>query len=439
MACRVLRVCGIAASYAKTSNIKSSAAAVTLLKPHIPLAQSLRNTNFYCKRPANQLWKSVTSVSNPGRRRGRAKGIPRVKDLNRGQKLGEGRIPIMYPGLNAPIMRGDYLVKQHKLPENPEREKELQQLQSQSSILKRMKQLALERGWSGGRMGGRKLGPPDPIDEEPFNGFETWILEHKHRSVMTSHFGRTKRYGVIVVTGNGNGLAGFATATGGESKSCLKTAKNKAGQRLMYFERYDGHTVLHDFFTQFGSSKIFVKQKQKGFGLVCHRAIKTICMAIGITDLYAKVEGSTNVPHIIKAFFIGLLQQKTYQQMANEKQLHLVELKQEHDYFPIVVGSPDVVRKREEINPSEIMDYKQYLMGGRIVLEKKKPLPFYTKLPSYAIHLRKVERKRDHHEMRIRLRSEYGDLCSFLTEKYPEARASKWRKRDTPKEEAEEE
>lgn len=68
-------------------------------------------------------------------------------------------------------------------------------------------------------------------------------------------------------------------------------------------------SVLHDFFTQFGSSKIFVKQKEKGYGLVCHRAIKTICMAIGITDLYAKVEGSTNVPHIIKAFFIGLLQQ----------------------------------------------------------------------------------------------------------------------------------
>lgn len=67
-------------------------------------------------------------------------------------------------------------------------------------------------------------------------------MEHRHRSIMTSHFGRTKRFGVIVVTGNGNGLAGFATAASGDSRSCLKTARNKAGQRLMYFERYDGHT-----------------------------------------------------------------------------------------------------------------------------------------------------------------------------------------------------
>lgn len=47
----------------------------------------------------------------------------------------------------------------------------------------------------------------------------------------------------------------------------------------------------------------------EGYGLVCHRVIKACCEAIGIKDMYAKVEGAKNVPHIIKAFFIGLLQQ----------------------------------------------------------------------------------------------------------------------------------
>lgn len=70
-------------------------------------------------------------------------------------------------------------------------------------------------------------------------------------------------------------------------------------------------SVFHDFFTQFGSTKIYVEKKNKGYGLVCHRAIKLICDAIGIKDLRAKVEGSTNVQHVVKAFFIGLLQQVT--------------------------------------------------------------------------------------------------------------------------------
>lgn len=71
-------------------------------------------------------------------------------------------------------------------------------------------------------------------------------------------------------------------------------------------------TVFHDFFTQFGSTKIYVSQKPEGYGLVCHRAIKTICETIGIKNLHAKVEGSTNVNHICKAFFLGLLKQVIY-------------------------------------------------------------------------------------------------------------------------------
>jgi hypothetical protein len=47
----------------------------------------------------------------------------------------------------------------------------------------------------------------------------------------------------------------------------------------------------------------------EGYGLICHRAIKCCCEAIGIKDLHAKVEGSTNLQNIVKAFFIGLLRQ----------------------------------------------------------------------------------------------------------------------------------
>ena len=68
-------------------------------------------------------------------------------------------------------------------------------------------------------------------------------------------------------------------------------------------------SVLHNFFSQFGKTKVFVEKKPEGYGLVCHRAIRNICEVIGIKDLYAKIEGSNNLQHIVKAFFLGLLQQ----------------------------------------------------------------------------------------------------------------------------------
>lgn len=179
---------------------------------------------------------------------------------------------------------------------------------------------------------------------DTFDGFETWVLESKLVSCMTGNLGRKSRVNALVVTGNGNGLAGFSMAKAPMSKAALAKAKNRAGQRLMYIPRYKEHTgkreiksyihkitknnlhlslltfkiyykfvtifsVLHDFYTQFGNTKIFVTKMHEGYGLVCHRVIKCICEAIGIKDMHAKVEGSKKVQHIVKAFFIGLLRQ----------------------------------------------------------------------------------------------------------------------------------
>ncbi len=48
-----------------------------------------------------------TSVSNQGRQRGRAKGLTRIKNLNRGQKLGYGKARMAWPGLNKPAFDRD--------------------------------------------------------------------------------------------------------------------------------------------------------------------------------------------------------------------------------------------------------------------------------------------------------------------------------------------
>ncbi|XP_012530208.1 28S ribosomal protein S5, mitochondrial [Monomorium pharaonis] len=394
-----------------------------LLKTYVPLVHNTRNSTFFVNKSADELWKGVTSVSNAGKRRGRAKGLARKRDLNKGQFIGVGKISIQFPGLNTPVFRGRELVQQQKLPVDPEREEKLTKLrQSSQTGLKRAKLSPLERGWTSATMGGRRIGPPDPIGEDTFEGFETWILESKIVNCMTGNLGRKSRISIFVVTGNGNGLAGFALRKAPAQKAAMRTAKNRAALRLMYIPRYKEHTVLHDFFTQFGNTRIFVKKMHQGYGLVCHRAIKVCCEAIGIKDIYAKVEGSMNLQHIVKAFFIGLLQQKSYQQLADEKRLHLVEFKSENGNYPIVIASPTKVRKPEQVTTDEILDFTQYVLGGKVILQKKKQPPFYTKLPSWKTKLVKLERLRHFDKTRINLMAEYGALHSFLTEKYPEAK-----------------
>ena len=47
--------------------------------------------------------------------------------------------------------------------------------------------------------------------------------------------------------------------------------------------------------------------------------------------------------HITKAFMLGLLRQKTHQVLADEKKLHLVEMRSENDYFPKVSFLDDIL------------------------------------------------------------------------------------------------
>ncbi|XP_011266015.2 28S ribosomal protein S5, mitochondrial [Camponotus floridanus] len=428
MACRMLHICRVVNNSIK--NVQSINNGICnllfvnhshLLKTHVPLLNNTRNSTFFVNKTGDELWKGVTSVSNAGRRRGRGRGVAKKRDLNKGQIIGMGKIPIQFPGLNTPVFRGKELVQQQKLSVDPERKQKLIEFRQSQTRPMRVKLSPLERGWTSSKMGGRKIGPPDPIEEDTFEGFETWVLENKMITCMTGNLGRKNRVSSFVVTGNGNGLAGFAISKAPVAKASLKTAKNRAGQRLMYIPRYKEHTVLHDFFTQFGSTKIFVKKMHEGYGLVCHRVIKACCEAIGIKDIYAKVEGAKNVKHTVKAFFIGLLQQKSYQQLAEEKRLHVVEFKAENGNYPVVLASPAQVRKPNEVPSNEPLDFTQYVMGNRVVLKKKKLPPFFTKLPSYKKRLVKLERTRNSDETRIQLLAKYGKLHSFLTEKYPEA------------------
>lgn len=374
--------------------------------------------------PADKLWKGITSVSNAGKKRGRGKTISKrnIKDLNKGQVIGVGKANMVWPGLSAPIIRGKELVQQQKLPEDPDREQKLIEMRNAMGISKRLKLSPIERGWTGSKMPGRSIGPPDPVGDETFDDFDTRVLELKVVWNMKGSFGRTRRNAAIVVTGNKNGLAGFAMGRAQEPGNALRKAKNRAAQKLVHIKLFKNHTVCHHFYTQFGATKIFVWQKPEGHGLKCHRAIKTICEVIGIKDLYAKVEGSTNVNHVMKAFFLGLSRQKSPQEMAEDQGLHLVELCEESYKFPNVIASPSVCKKESETKRDESFDYDQYCFGGKVVLKKKPLPPFYSRYDSYLKYLAKFDKKKNQREVKMNMLTEHGEIRSFLTDKYPECR-----------------
>ncbi|KRZ76182.1 Protein sel-1 -like protein 1 [Trichinella papuae] len=339
---------------------------------------------------AERLWKSVTSVSNIGRRKGRARSVRKAKDLNRGQIIGLGKINTLWPGLNSPITVGQQVLEPKYLPPDAEREQKLLKLREMTRG-SRGKLHPLERGWSGSSLKGRKLGPPACIaEQENSDQFKTIVLETKAVRHMTARLGQVKRISLLAVVGNGNGLA----------------ASNMAAKRLRYIERFDNHTIYQDFWAECRSTQIFAQRMPEGYGLHCHRALKSICEVVGIKNLYARVEGNSRCyQSLTKAFFTGLLNQETYQQLADRKRLLVVEFPKEKDYFPKVIARPSAesVRRDSEVEKDEVLDVDDLYGEGRYPYKRPKRKPFWINQAGYLHKLWKEHPKRNMDEVRIRL------------------------------------
>ncbi|KRX65198.1 Protein sel-1 -like protein 1 [Trichinella sp. T9] len=324
---------------------------------------------------AERLWKSVTSVSNVGRRKGRARSVRKAKDLNRGQTIGSGKINTLWPGLNSALTIGRQMLEPKYLPPDPEREQKLLKLREVTRV-SRLKLHPLERGWSGTSLKGRKLGPPPCIaEQENSDQFKTVVLETKAVRHMTARLGQVKRISLLAVVGNGNGLA-----------------------------------VYQDFWAECRSTQIFAQRMPEGYGLRCHRALKSICELVGIKNLYAKVEGNTRCyQSLTKAFFTGLLNQETYQQLADRKRLLVVEFAKEKDYFPKVIARPsgdESVRRDSEIDKDEVLDVDDLYGEGRYPYKRPKRKPFWINQAGYLHKLWKEHPKRNMDEVKIRLLAE---------------------------------
>jgi len=188
---------------------------------------------FVNQRTAKELWKASTSVSSVGRQRGRQKGLMRAKNLNIGQKLGFGPARMVWPGLTQPAFQRDRQVKaisKMSAEEFTSYEDGVVAVRNAVATKRgiRRRQTPLERGWTSASPRGRKFGPPasdDPATD--FSGFESILVEQRMSLIMTGNFGRVRRINMLMVTGNGRGLAGFAgtkTPTG-KGASSLKKVK----------------------------------------------------------------------------------------------------------------------------------------------------------------------------------------------------------------------
>lgn len=298
---------------------------------------------------------------------------------------------------------------------------DVKKAQTLVSVKGRKRQTPLERGWTSANPQGRKFGPPESSDpDENMENFDTILISTTMLTSMTSLFGRVRKQRICMICGNRDGLLGYASVKAkiGAGPSLFRRAMNRAGNQVCFIDRYEDRTVFHDFYSQFGTTRMFVQQKPPGFGVSAHRIIQAACDLVGIKDLRVVIDGNINPINVLKCFMLGLLRQRTHQALANEKRLHLVELRSEMGNFPLVVASPEdgVVRTEDEIGKDEILDFEMISFDGHLPRIRAP----YQPPPKSLDWNRKRAPYRTTRDARIRMMTEDDEIKSFLSDHFPE-------------------
>lgn len=314
-----------------------------------------RHASWYNRLSADEIWKGVVATTGKAQTKARGKRpAKRIrKDLNKGQVIGDGMIPMTWPGLNAPVTKDREVLTIQQREPDPNREEKLCEIRETWDKKKRRRVAIEDRGWTSRSWGGRMLGPPDPIPGENFEGFDSCVLHMRRVFNMVGSIGRKRSMSALVVVGNRNGAVGVSFGKAPDVISALRKAKNRAANNIQYIERYNDHTIFHDIESKFNVTRVRMKKQNKGHGLRCHRIIQEICKLAGIKDIYARVYGNTNPISITMATMNGLLGQETHQQIADRKGLHVVELREECGSLPIIVASPQKRALREDVDEEE--------------------------------------------------------------------------------------
>lgn len=127
--------------------------------------------------------------------------------------------------------------------------------------------------------------------------------------------GRTFRFSVLVVVGDGAGHVGVGTGKSAEVPEAIKKATDEAKKNLVEVSLVNG-TLPHEYTTHFGSSKIILKPAVEGTGVIAGGAVRPVLELAGVKNVTAKTLGSRNSRNVVYATVKALREMRTPEQVA---------------------------------------------------------------------------------------------------------------------------
>jgi small subunit ribosomal protein S5 len=163
-------------------------------------------------------------------------------------------------------------------------------------------------------------------DREDRDGEFMDRLVHINRVAKVVKGGRRFGFAALVVVGDQKGRVGFGHGKAREVPEAIRKATEAAKRSLIRVPLREGRTLHHDVNGRHGAGRVVLRAAPAGTGIIAGGPMRAIFETLGMHDVVAKSQGSSNPYNMVRATFDALQREDSPRAVAARRNLKLSAL-----------------------------------------------------------------------------------------------------------------
>ena len=151
-------------------------------------------------------------------------------------------------------------------------------------------------------------------------------LVHINRVAMVVKGGRRFGFAALVVVGDQKGRVGFGHGKAREVPEAIRKATEAAKRSVVRVPLREGRTLHHDVNGRHGAGRVVLRAAPAGTGIIAGGPMRAVFESLGVHDVVAKSQGSSNPYNMVRATFDALSREDSPRTVAQRRNLKVSTL-----------------------------------------------------------------------------------------------------------------
>ena len=139
-----------------------------------------------------------------------------------------------------------------------------------------------------------------------------------NRVAKTVKGGRIFSFTALTVVGDGNGKIGFGYGKAREVPLAIQKAMERARRNIKSVS-LNGGTLQYPIRARHGAADIYMQPASEGTGIIAGGAMRAVFEVVGVHNVLAKRNGSSNPINVVRATIKGLTDMNSSEQIAAKR------------------------------------------------------------------------------------------------------------------------